>query len=182
MSSFFNGGVRGWGDTRDEWLVKLSDCDHHPSSRVWSYILRKSVNSVSYPHSPFSPAKFDNLSSCFRRTALLVVVRHWLHRLNTILKKDNSQFHIKSFAWMKFCMNHTERIHQLISSWIKSEVDVGLCRIFRWLSAWMNFCQSLFGFCGHSTYTARIACHQTWSIWAMFWPVSSCWMIFLLCK
>ena len=43
MSSFLNGSG-GWGDTRDDWLVKLCDCNHHPPSRVshFLYILQKS--------------------------------------------------------------------------------------------------------------------------------------------
>jgi len=48
--------------------------DYYPSSRVspFLYILRRSPNSVSCPRSLLSLAKFDDLSSCFLRTALLL--------------------------------------------------------------------------------------------------------------
>jgi len=69
-SSFLNGGW-GWSDTSDDWLVKLMIIviiiDHYPYSRVslFLYILRRSPNSVSYPRSLLSVAKFDDWVSVF---------------------------------------------------------------------------------------------------------------------
>jgi len=115
-SSFLNGGW-GWSDTSDDWLVKLMIIviiiDHYPYSRVslFLYILRRSPNSVSYPRSLLSVAKFDDLSFCFLRPALLVRgCGHWRHLLTTNLQKDNSQFQGKSkssrlsFHWISILL------------------------------------------------------------------------------
>ena len=98
-SSFRNGGGGEVIQVRD-WLITLMMMliviiiDYYPALRVslFLYILQRSPNLVSYPRSLLSLAKFDVLSSCFLRTALLVRELASSHLLTTVSGKIISSF------------------------------------------------------------------------------------------